>query len=67
MKIYILTDGAWHDNENYFGAYTTEEKARQAMETFIPHNEYSMAKQIIEIEVDAPAKFQCETIILEAI
>lgn len=35
VTIYILTDYPYHDNENYFGAYTSEKEAREAMAAFV--------------------------------
>lgn len=67
MKIYILTDDPWHENETYFGAYTTQEKAFEAIKNFIPDKTYCSykPKRVLEIEVDLAGKLQAEKIILE--
>lgn len=55
MKIYILTDEPYHDNENYFGAYTTRDKAMAAMAAYRinPTNNWAPTR-IVELELDAP-------------
>lgn len=48
MKIWILTDNPYHDNETVFGAYSTEEKARAAMANS------DVADRIIAVNLDLP-------------
>jgi hypothetical protein len=53
MKIYILTDDPYHDNELIFGAYSTEEKARAAQAAFVvdPSNNWTPSR-IVAVEFD---------------
>jgi hypothetical protein len=54
--IYILTDEPYHDNESFFGAYTSEEKAREAMAAFVvdPSNNWRPS-HIVAMRLDQPA------------
>lgn len=62
MTIYLLTDDPYHDNEMYFGAYSTEEKARAAKIAFVvdPENNWR-PDRIISFEIDAPPRVNAET------
>jgi hypothetical protein len=56
-KIYILTDNPYHDNETYYGAYTSEDKAREAAKAFVvdPKNNWEPAV-IVAMPLDQPAE-----------
>lgn len=56
MKIYLLLDDPYHDNNMIFGAYSSQEKAQEAWDRFEvdPSNNWSPDK-ILELELDAPA------------
>jgi hypothetical protein len=34
--IYILTSSDYHDGNRYFGAYSSEQKAQEAMDAYVP-------------------------------
>lgn len=56
-KIYILTHSPYHDNDWYFGAYSTAEKARAALAAFKMIRGENHPDTIVEINIDEPAKF----------
>lgn len=59
MKIYLLTDEPYHDNEAVFGAYSTEEKARVAQSEFVVDPVNGVAPtRIAAVELDAPASLE---------
>lgn len=54
--IYILAHCPYHDNEIYFGAYTTELAARAAMAAFQPDPQTNWSPtDIIKLPLDQPA------------
>lgn len=56
-KVFLLTDGAYHESDLFFGAYSTLEKAKEAAEAFKvdPENNWQPL-EIVTLNFDAPAE-----------